>query len=153
MAAGVYAITAPSGKQYIGSSVNMPRRWPVHRHHLRRGTHHTSRLQASANKYGVEALTFSVLIVCSESDVRMYEQLAIDALKPAYNVLSVAGSSSGFRHTPETKAKMSAIHKGKTLSAEHRAQTIRPLHMARARRVADHVVMRVEGEAHVAILA
>lgn len=110
---GVYVITAPSGRQYVGSAVNFKSRWSVHRHHLQAGTHHSRKLQAAWNKYG-EQLTFDRLLICAREHVVMYEQLAIDALRPALNVAPMAGSSLGYRHTEETKARFHERKKART---------------------------------------
>lgn len=135
--AGVYIITAPSGRQYVGSAVNFNSRWSAHRHHLQAGTHHSSKLQAAWKKYGNQ-LRFDRLIICAREHVVMYEQIAIDALRPALNVAPIAGSSLGYRHTEETKAKFSerkkarkdtpaclasyAAKRGVPLSEEHKAK-------------------------------
>ena len=134
---GVYVISTPSGRQYVGSAVNFGSRWSVHRYHLRNGTHHSRKLQAAWNKYG-ERLQFSKLLICAREHVVMYEQIAIDALRPAMNVAPMAGSSLGYRHTAETKAKFAerrkarkdtpaclaayAAKRGVPLSDEHRAK-------------------------------
>lgn len=106
MSAGVYKITAPSGRIYIGSAVNFDSRWRVHRHHLRKGTHHSPPLQAAWHKYG-EDLKFERLLICAPEHAVMYEQIVIDALRPQMNVCPVAGSTLGYRHTDEVKAKFS----------------------------------------------
>ena len=134
---GVYTITAPSGRQYVGSAVNFNSRWSVHRYHLQAGTHHSRKLQAAWNKYG-EQLRFDRLLICAREHVVMYEQLAIDALRPALNVAPMAGSSLGYRHTQETKARFNerkqarkdtpaclaamAARRGVPLSEEHKAK-------------------------------
>jgi len=113
MSAGVYAIRAPSGNLYVGSSIRMRARWMDHRRELRRGVHRNARLQAAFNKYGV-ALQFNVLMLCdSAQDVLICEQAAIDHIKPAYNILPTAGSSKGVVVSSVTRAKLSAIHKGR----------------------------------------
>lgn len=134
---GVYVITAPSGRQYVGSAVNFKSRWSVHKHHLRAGTHHSRKLQAVWNKYG-DKLLFKPLLICAREHVVMYEQLVIDALRPVLNVAPMAGSSLGYRHTEETKARFHERKKarkdtpaclasyvakrGVPLSDEHRAK-------------------------------
>lgn len=112
MSAGVYQIVAPSGRRYIGSAVNFDSRWRVHRHHLRKGTHHSMPLQAAWNKYGSQ-LRFEKLLICNRENVVFYEQIAIDGLHPEMNVSPTAGNSLGYKHTPETKEK---FHKRKTRS-------------------------------------
>lgn len=121
MQTGIYSITSPSGNCYIGSAVNFDRRWSVHLHRLRKGNHHSPALQSAYLKYGEAALIFSKLFVCSRGDLLFYEQRAIDACRPKYNSCLIAGNSIGYRHTEESRARMSAFHAGKTLSPEHRA--------------------------------
>jgi group I intron endonuclease len=110
--AGVYRVVAPDGRFYVGSAVNFASRWRVHRHHLRRGTHHNRALQAITAKHGVDALMFERLIICAPADVVMYEQAAIDALRPALNAAPVAGNTLGYKHTEETKAAFALRRKG-----------------------------------------
>lgn len=43
----------------------------------------------------------------------------IDNLKPAYNILPVAGSNLGYQHTEETKQKISNSTKGVKKSESH----------------------------------
>lgn len=107
---GVYEIVhLDTGRQYIGSaSTTFAKRWKLHRHQLRRGTHHSRHLQNAWNKYGEQAFAFRKLVICAPADVLMYEQRLLDGLKPAFNVAPIAGSAKGVRHTDETKKAMSA---------------------------------------------
>jgi group I intron endonuclease len=57
-------------------------------------------------------------------DVIQREQYYIDLLKPEYNILKVAGSSLGHKHTEESRAQMSATHLSRTWSEEHKAKLI-----------------------------
>lgn len=113
MDCGVYRITAPDDRIYVGSAARgFATRWRVHRHHLRRGTHHNKALQAIANKHGVDSLTFERVLVCAPTMATFYEQLVMDAFRPALNAAPVAGSSLGYRHTDETKAKFQSRKRG-----------------------------------------
>lgn len=47
-----------------------------------------------------------ILEYCDKDEVLSREQYYLDLLKPEYNVLKKAGSSLGFTHSEETKAKM-----------------------------------------------
>jgi group I intron endonuclease len=71
--------------------------------------------------FSLEILEFS-----QPSDGITREQFYLDLLKPEYNILKIAGSSFGYKHSEEalsklrdrklsekTKAKMSAAKKGK----------------------------------------
>ena len=130
---GIYTITSPSGKQYVGSTVHFKQRWKVHMWKLRKGTHHSRALQSAANKYGVEALVFArFLSVPSKEDLIAYEQIVIDTLKPAYNMCPVAGSALGFKQSAETLARTRASRvqrkenasKGKPYSREARLKVL-----------------------------
>lgn len=88
---GIYKIESPSGRLYVGSSVNIKRRLRVHKRELRDGVHINEILQRAANKYGVDALVFDeYACVLDPKDVRLVEQQIIDDLRPEYNISKVA---------------------------------------------------------------
>ena len=60
---GIYAITSPSGKQYIGSARSFRERWQKHLKDLRNGKHHSPGLQHAFNKYGESALRFDKIAI------------------------------------------------------------------------------------------
>jgi group I intron endonuclease len=110
---GVYLIrNSINGKCYIGSAVDIVKRWALHRHHLLKNKHHSPYLQRSYNKYGLVSFTFEVLCNCHREDLIYFEQKCIDLLKPEYNICKIAGSSLGIKRSEETKAKISAAQKG-----------------------------------------
>jgi len=49
-----------------------------------------------------------ILEHCAPSEAISREQYYLDLLKPAYNILLIAGSRLGSKHSEETKAKISA---------------------------------------------
>ena len=95
---GIYSIKSPSGKQYIGQSVNMKGRFSGHKSDMRRGVHHNHILQKAADKYGLDALKFERLIYCERKDLVFYEQLLIDELKPRYNIELKVNESTFNKH-------------------------------------------------------
>jgi group I intron endonuclease len=103
-------ITSPSGRQYVGSTINFIKRWYSHKAELRKGTHHSQPLQFAFDKYGLDNLKFVRLLICRPADMLMFEQRAIDILKPAYNACPTAGNRLGTKHSDETRAKMVANH-------------------------------------------
>src|SRR5215468_7946604 len=61
-ASGIYRIkNVVSGRVYIGSAVNLPSRWKLHRSLLRRGKHHSRSLQRSWCKHGATAFVFELI--------------------------------------------------------------------------------------------
>lgn len=59
---GIYKITnTTNNKFYIGSSINITKRWWAHRKNLRLQTHCNSHLQSAWNKYGEEVFLFEVV--------------------------------------------------------------------------------------------
>ena len=77
---GVYALLhQPSGKSYIGSSINIEDRVRRHFYNLHGNRHHSPKLQRQWNESGNE---FTVLILeqCAEKDLTSHEQLWIDSM-------------------------------------------------------------------------
>ena len=118
----IYAIeNIHNGKMYIGSTKNYVFRWRAHKTTLRKGIHHSFVLQRAWEKYGESSFVFKLLLICSKDTRYFYEQ-ALMKLQ-SYNILRTANEClvrGGWKHSDEFKAKMSKIHKGKSLSAEHR---------------------------------
>lgn len=111
--AGIYKITnRENGKFYVGSSVNIKARWGKHLSALRLGTHKNAHLQAAFRKSGEAAFIFDVLEVCHQGELLKREQHYLDSMKPGYNILQIAGNSTGYRHGQEAKLKMSMVHIG-----------------------------------------
>jgi len=112
---GIYQITnLQNGKCYVGSAVSFRKRWKEHLRQLSNGNHHSTVMQRAWNKYGEAAFEFKKLLVCAKEDLIWFEQRAIDALKPVYNICKVAGSVLGYRHTPEAKAAAAERARGNT---------------------------------------
>jgi len=121
---GIYRVLNKiNGKMYIGSAVNIKKRWAQHRRDLRGNKHHSQYLQNSWAKYGEENFVFEVILdVEDKNNLIKWEQVWMDALKPEYNMCKVAGSCLGIKASDETRAKLSAVHKGRVLSDEHKAK-------------------------------
>lgn len=115
---GIYRIeNVVNGKVYVGSAIDFDARRRKHMRDLRRGVHHSHKLQAAWAKYGPEAFVFIRLLVCAPDDLLIYEQRALDAYESArrgYNVSPTAGSMRGIKRKPftaEHRAKLSAARK------------------------------------------
>lgn len=99
MDAGVYTITCRStGWQYVGGSRHSLRsRFRTHRSTLRHGRG-ALRLQAAWDMQGEADFVFRPLLICRPEDVRLYEDIAIQALKPALNMAPTSRSVRGLRY-------------------------------------------------------
>lgn len=118
---GIYLIrNVESGKCYVGSAVNIRRRWNLHLHQLRGGKHHSIKLQRAWDLYGEGSFLLQVVVICSEKEsLVILEQIAIDRMDSyhnGYNSRPDAKSQLGLRHSKETRIRLSDSHKGKTFS-------------------------------------
>lgn len=109
---GIYKITCiPNGKIYIGSSVDVHRRWWRHRGELNTHRHNNPYLQSAYNKYGKNSFTWEVIEFCSTDQLKLREQYYLDTLQPfnekGYNLcVNSSNPMLGRTHKEETKAKM-----------------------------------------------
>ena len=105
---GIYQIGSycKPNRLYIGSSVDLQRRWNVHICELRNNTHGNIKLQRHYNKYGVGDLQFSIILECKIEDLIRYEQYCLDTYCPYFNICKIAGITLGYKHSEETKIRM-----------------------------------------------
>lgn len=111
MTTGIYFVKSQDGKMYIGSAVNIEKRFHAHRYYLKLGQHASKRLQAAWGKFGSEGITFGVLEECSKDALGVREQYWVDLRKPAFNVRLEVGSNRGLKASKASRAKMSAARK------------------------------------------
>ena len=116
---GIYKITSPNNRVYIGQSVDIERRWISHRYYKGVG-----RLYNSFKKHGFENHTFEVLEECDIENLNERERFHQDfydvlGLKGLNSILTTTEDQSGFLSL-ETKARISASKVGKKLPKEHR---------------------------------
>jgi group I intron endonuclease len=111
---GIYGIRSLSHPErvYIGSAVNIRKRWWEHKGDLRRGNHHNIKMQRHYDSYGVSDLVFEVIIKCDVDGLISAEQIFLDLYKPWFNVLMVAESRLGMKHSNECRALMSKMRSG-----------------------------------------
>lgn len=122
MTSGVYVIAhKPTGNCYVGSSVDVERRWKRHCADLRKGQHHSYKL----NVLCLSELAFSLVDVLEKNDLTEGEQRwmdNLDAVKNGLNVCPNASTPSTLPKTAEHKARIGAAHRGMKRSAEARAR-------------------------------
>jgi group I intron endonuclease len=111
---GIYSIkNKESGKTYVGSSVNIARRFEEHLRMLHRGNHENEDLQNSWNKDEKKNLSFNIEYFCKIEDLDIFEQKYIDIYKEKigwdniYNINPEASSCRGHKYTQESLDKTS----------------------------------------------
>jgi len=140
---GIYKIVnTENDKTYIGSSVDIDRRWKEHKSRLRHDRHGNQHLSNSWDKYGEDSFELQIIELIDKEDLVVRERYYINKLQPEYNIgdvvfdlttegrkkFSESGSyKSGKDHpfygkefSKEHRKQISKGHKGKTLSPEHR---------------------------------
>lgn len=82
---GIYKIYCiPESKYYIGSSININRRWSEHKRQLNRQAHKNNYLQLDWDAYGDESFEFSILELTEDLVAR--EQQWINTYTNNYNI-------------------------------------------------------------------
>jgi hypothetical protein len=123
---GIYKIkNRINNKYYIGSSINVRKRWKAHRNNLRHNKHVNRYLQSAVNKYGLNNFSCEIqeVVVCEKGSGEIKniligrEQYWIDVLKACdrnfgYNLSPTAGMVLGIKHTIEARKRMSDSHLG-----------------------------------------
>jgi group I intron endonuclease len=117
---GIYKITSPSGRVYIGQSIDIERRF---RHYKRMICKEQIKIHNSLLKYGVDAHIFEVLELCDTEQLnnreRHYQDL-YDSVANGLNLLYVKSEHFNGGHSEESKKKISDSLKGRKLSEEHK---------------------------------
>jgi group I intron endonuclease len=116
MSSGIYSIVNTGTNQlYIGSAKRLSNRKSQHLWSLRNHRHTNEHLQNSYNLYGESLFEFKTMIICSEEDLLLYEQLCISGLSPYYNICPTAGNALGRKHREDTKKKIGDANRGRKL--------------------------------------
>lgn len=109
---GIYRwINKVTGKSYVGSSVSLIRRFNQYYNynHIADPKRNMAICRALL-KYGYSNFQLEILEYCDRSRISLLEreQYYLDLLKPEYNILKIAGSSLGHKHTEQTLDKFRA---------------------------------------------
>jgi len=120
---GVYRWTNKiTGYTYIGSSVDLAKRFRNYYKYSFLSHDKTMVIHRALLKYGYSNFMLEILEYCIPEDVLSREQHYFDTLKPEYNILKVAGSRAGQKHTEETLSKLrlhlNQLNEGKGFKVE-----------------------------------
>jgi group I intron endonuclease len=113
---GIYKITSPSGRIYIGQSWDIKSRLASYRAGR---THKQPKLHASFQKYGPSAHEYEVMMECegvvTQADLDFYEVALIGFYRRhGARLMNVRDGGSRGKHSVESKRKMSVSLKGKS---------------------------------------
>ena len=114
--AGIYRwVNKVNGKTYIGSSVNLARRFRVYYDlsflsvRLEKAKSH---IYSAILKHGYSNFQLEILEYCTKENAISREQYYIDLLNPEYNLNSTAGSRLGAKLSEESRLKKSQAAQG-----------------------------------------
>lgn len=115
--AGVYRwINKQNGNSYVGSAVNLTKRFLGY-YNFKQISKGNMAINKALLKYGYSNFQLEILEYCEPTDAIEREQYYINLLNPSYNILKIAGSSFGYKHTEESKVLM----RGRKLSEQTKA--------------------------------
>lgn len=110
---GIYKITSPEGKIYIGQSKDIRKRWKKYNSRSISGQ---IKIYRSIVKYGIQNHIFEVIEDCDSTELNRRERYWQDyydvTSKNGLNLSLVNADEKPRIVSQETKAKMSALHKG-----------------------------------------
>lgn len=122
---GIYRITNPKGNLYIGQSTNLTKRIYSYRHK----SNFTTKIYLSLKKYGYDSHTFEILRYCDIQNLNRWEKFYIRKFNTTDLITGLNlthGGQSYFKHSEETKLKMSLAQMGnkKTLGRKQTTNEI-----------------------------
>ena len=133
---GIYKITSPTNKIYIGQSINIERRFRTYKS-MSKGTKTSVKLYRSFLKYGVINHAFEAICECEINELndkeRYYQEL-FNCVKNGLNCILTNATGKRKITQPisdKQKLQISKVHKGKVLSEE----TIKKIKAARANQI------------------
>jgi group I intron endonuclease len=110
---GIYMLTNKvTNEIYIGQSVDISKRFKNYFNLSYIKSKDSFKISKALIKYGYSKFSVTILEYCDKSDLLVREQYYFDKLNPQYNILKIARSSRYFKHSEETKAKISKSLKG-----------------------------------------
>lgn len=121
---GIYKITSPSGKIYIGQALDIENRLYIA--YKRKNCKSQKSIYNSLIKYGVENHKFEIIHIVKKYDNLSLDKLEInyiklfDTYKTKHGLNLTKGGNSGRLASEETKKRMSIANKGRVVSEETR---------------------------------
>lgn len=106
---GIYKITCTAtGKVYIGSSINITKRWKSHQRELKNNKHKNRSLQEDYNKYGESYFNYTVIEICPPHALKLAEQIVLDKL---LKLQSLSGKQIVYNYLTRTDGREALIER------------------------------------------
>lgn len=117
MTSGIYKLTNIINKKiYIGSAININRRWKSHKRSASQDNP-IWLISRALKKYGIDAFDWQIIEEVPKESLLEREQYYLDILQPfgdfGYNTAHIAGSTLGVKFSEQTRNTMSEQRKGK----------------------------------------
>ena len=119
---GIYKITNPKGKIYIGQSVNIEKRWNRYKNLIPKDCIGQPLIYRSLIKYGVKNHIFEIIELCNKEELNKLESYYI-ALYNSFNSkcgLNLTSGGTNYLFSDISRRKMSIAQKNKIVSKETR---------------------------------
>lgn len=121
---GIYKITSPSEKVYIGQSVNIKKRWSYYKKpYFLKDTNKQTKLVNSFLSHGVNNHTFEVIHECEIEELnrleRHYQDL-YNSMEKGLNCILTETENKKRVITDEVRYKMGSANRGKKLSEDQK---------------------------------
>lgn len=121
MGTGIYKIiNVTNNKRYVGSAIDITKRFKKHLYELEHKIHVNPHLQRAYDNDGSDSFELQILEEVEKSSLIEREQFYLDELKPEYNICQTAGSRLGHKFSPETCAKLSKALTGRKIPKKTR---------------------------------
>lgn len=127
---GIYKITSPTGRIYIGQSIDIYDRWKDYKSQLSK---RQPRLNRSFIKHSVESHTFEIIEECSIyqlNEKERYWQDFYNVLKDGLNCRLTSTNDKSGCLSKETKLKVSKNHARPNLGKKHSIESIELMRIA-----------------------
>ena len=143
---GIYTITNPKGRVYIGQSTDVVVRWKAYK---RFACPHQTSLLASLKKYGAEKHKFELLCQCERDELNEKEAYYVALFQACERKCGMnlkEGGGSKAKISEETRERLSKAsmgrNKGRKLSPEHK-EKIRQTKLAQKEKRSDEMKKRI----------
>jgi len=120
MLIGIYKITSPTNRIYIGQSRNIKKRLSNYKQNWFLESGRQPRLRNSLKKYGADAHKFEIIEICNVNELdikeRFYQEKYDVLSKSGLNCVLISDENKPHIRSSETREKISKSNKGKVHS-------------------------------------